>query len=81
MLLLERQAEQSEIGVLLPRLAAPTVGFYEVLLALLELVLVGDQSLDAVLEQALLVGEIEVHGQRPNIALATMLRWISFEPP
>ena len=58
----ERQAEQAEFGVLLPDGAAPAVRLGHVLLALLELVLVGDQPIDAVLQQALFVGEVEVHG-------------------
>ena len=57
----ERQAEQAEFGVLLPDGAAPAVWFGHVLLALLELVLIGDQPIDAVLQQTLFVGEIEVH--------------------
>ena len=57
----ERQAEQTEFGVLLPDGAAPAVGFGHVFLALLELVLIGDQPIDAVLQQSLFVGEIEVH--------------------
>ena len=85
----ERQAEQAELGILRPQLAAPALGLCRIGLALLEVVAVADQPVDAVLEQPLLVAQIEIHRssppgnalQSPRIALAMMLRWISFEPP
>ncbi len=60
-LLRERQSEQTEFGVLRPDRLAPAIGLGHVLLALLELVLIGDQPIDAVLEQPLVVAEIEIH--------------------
>ena len=60
-LLGERQAEQAEFGVLRPQRGAPAARLLEVVLALIERVAVGHQPIDAVLQQALFVGEGEVH--------------------
>ena len=60
-LFLERQTEQTKFGILLPGVAAPAVRLRLVFLALLELVLIGDQPVNTVLEQTLFVGQVEVH--------------------
>ena len=60
-LLGERQAEQAQLGVLRPQRGAPAVRLLVVVLALIERVAVGHQPIDAVLQQALFVGEGEVH--------------------
>jgi len=40
------------------------------------------KPLNIIPQEALLVGEIEIHdGQSPRICFAMMLRWISFDPP
>src|SRR6516164_102057 len=57
----ERQAEQAELGVSFPQRAAEAGRLLHVRLALLEIVAVGEQALDAVLEQPLLLAELEVH--------------------
>src|SRR5262249_25410002 len=57
----ERQAEQAEVGVLFPQRAAEAARLLHVRLALLEIVAVGEQALDAFLEQPLLLAELEVH--------------------
>ncbi len=49
-------------------------GSRQVFLALLEAVLISDETIDAVLQQALVVGEIEIHVYSPRIALAMILR-------
>src|SRR5439155_1004472 len=59
--LLERQPEQPELGVFGPQLPAKTFRRLHVGLARLELVMVRQQSLDAVLEQPLLLVQLEVH--------------------
>src|SRR6266702_128567 len=59
--LLERQPEQPELGVFGPQLAAKTFRRLHVGLARLELVMVRQQPLDAVLEQPLLLVQLEVH--------------------
>jgi hypothetical protein len=57
----EGQAEQSELGILRPDLAAPALGRLHEALALLEAVLVAEQPRHAVLEEALLFRQIEIH--------------------
>ena len=57
----ERQTEQAEVGVLRPHRGAPAARRFEVVLTLIERVAVGQQAVDAVLQQALFVGEGEVH--------------------
>ena len=57
----ERQPEQPEFGVLRPKRGAPAAWFFEVVLALIERVAIGHQPIDAVLQQALFIGECEVH--------------------
>ena len=61
MLFGERQAEQAELRVAAPQLAAPAVGLLHETLPRLEAVAIGQQPLDAVLEQALFVAECEIH--------------------
>ncbi len=51
---------QAELGVLRPGVVAPAAGFGLIFPALLEGVAVGDQAIDAVFEQALFFGEVEV---------------------
>ena len=61
-LLGERHAEQAELGVLPPQRGAVALRLLHVALALGEIAVgVGKQPLDAVLELALLVVEIEIH--------------------
>ena len=50
---------------------APAIGLRHVLLPLLELILIGDQPIDAVLQQTLFIGQIEVH-QRSLVAPSTV---------
>src|SRR5437867_1008915 len=57
----KRQPEQPELGVFGPQLPAKTFRRLHVGLARLELVMVRQQSLDAVLEQPLLLVQLEVH--------------------
>ena len=57
----ERQAEQALLRELAPDLAAPAVLFCGVLLALLEVIRVSQQPVDAVFQEALLLGEIKIH--------------------
>src|SRR6202022_317029 len=59
--LVERQAEQAEGGVVLPRRAAEAARLLHKSFALLEVVAVLERALDAVLEQPLLLAELEVH--------------------
>ena len=61
MLLGKRQAQQAEFGELRPHRPAPAAGFGHGGAALIEAVFVGDQTIDAILEQALIVIEIEIH--------------------
>ena len=78
----EGQAEQSHLGIARPQRAAVAAGLVAAGEALFEAAAFGQQPLQAVLQHALLVGEVEVHvGQSPSTVLARMLRWISFEPP
>ena len=60
-LLPERQAEQTKLGILRPELRAPAFRALAVALARFEVVAVRQQPLDTVLEQALLFAEVEVH--------------------
>ena len=57
----KRQAEQAHFGKLRPQGPAPAVGLGQVTLALVEGVLVGHQPVDAVAQQALLFGKVEIH--------------------
>ncbi len=64
-LLGEGHGQQPEVGILLPQGGAVALGLLHVAHALAELaVAVGEQPLDAVLQLALLVVEIEIHGLR-----------------
>src|SRR5262249_667594 len=56
----ERQAEQAEVGVLFPQRAAEAARLLHVRLALLEILPLRAQSLDAVLDQPLLLAELEI---------------------
>ena len=58
---LERQTKQAHFGDLIPHGGAVASGFKPVFLALLELVLVGDQAVHAVFQQALVFGKVEIH--------------------
>ena len=69
-LLGERHAEQPQVRVLLPQGGAVALGLLHVAHALVEIaVAVGQQPLDAVLQLALLVVEIEIHGSVSPSAL------------
>jgi len=65
----ERQTQQTQLGEGGPDIAAPSVRLRAETLARLEAVGVGDQSIHAVLEQALVVAEVEVHGRSPVVCL------------
>ncbi len=57
----ERQAEQALLGELAPDGLAPAALLLLVLLARIEIVGVGQQTVDAFLEKALLLGQIKIH--------------------
>ena len=76
----ERQPEQAEFGELRPQRRAPAVRLLQVALARLEAVVVRHQAGDAVGQQPLVVGEIEIHYSL-STAFVRMFFWISFVPP
>src|SRR3954466_3663400 len=57
----ERQPEQALLGELAPDGLAPAALLLLVLLARIEIVGVGQQTVDALLEKALLLGQIKIH--------------------
>src|SRR6185312_17392796 len=57
----ERQSKQAELCILLPQLAREAVGLPRIGLQCLEAILVGEQAIDAVLEQLLLVAQLKIH--------------------
>ncbi len=57
----EGKAEQALLGELAPDRFAPAALFLHVFLALLELVGIGEQPVDAIFEEPLLLGQIEIH--------------------
>src|SRR5439155_24519413 len=59
--LLKRQAQQALLGELAPDGLAPAALLLLVLLARIEIVGVGQQTVDALLEKALLLGQIKIH--------------------
>ena len=61
MLFLEGQAQQAELGELAPQLARKAVRLLRVFAPGLEVVVLAQQPLDAVLQQPLLVAELEIH--------------------
>ena len=65
MLLVERRPGQAELGVVPPHVAGKAVRLFHERLAGLEIVAVGQQTLDAVLEQPLLLAQPEVHLHPP----------------
>src|SRR6185312_12121135 len=60
-LLGKRQAQQALFGELAPDGLAPAALLLHVFLALLEIVGVGQETVDALLEKTLLLGQIEIH--------------------
>ena len=58
------QAQDAELGILRPQVARPAIGGLHVFLAVLEAVLRGQQLAQAVLQQPLVFGEIEIHFQQ-----------------
>ena len=68
----EGEAEEAELGHGRPERAAPAVGLGPTGLPGVEAVAVLDQAADAVLEQALVVVEIKVHGVSGVAAHATL---------
>src|SRR5205085_1508561 len=64
-LLREWQAKNAELGILPPHAAVEAVRLLQVVLALLEIVAIGKEPLDAFLEQPLLLGQLEVHWLQP----------------
>jgi autotransporter-associated beta strand protein len=74
------QAEHAHVGELLPdRIAGAVIGVDD-LLALFKTVLIGQESSDRFGHEPLFFAEFEIHDQRPRVALAIMLRWISLDP-
>ena len=57
----ERQAQQALLGELAPDGLAPAALLLLVLLARIEIVGVGQETVDAFLEKALLLGQIKIH--------------------
>ena len=57
----EGQAEQALLGELAPDGFAPATLLLHVFLPLLKLVRIGEQAVDAIFEEALLLGQIEIH--------------------
>src|SRR3954470_1444609 len=57
----ERQAQQALLGELAPDGLTPAAFFLLILLARVEIVGVGQQTVDAFLEKALLLGQIKIH--------------------
>src|SRR4029453_7842209 len=57
----ERQAQQALLGELAPDSLAPAALLLLVLLARFEIVGVGQETVDAFLEKALLLGQIKIH--------------------
>ena len=74
------KAEQTEFGVAGPHGLAPAAFAGEIGLAGFEAVVIREQTAHGVLEQALFVGEIEIH-QSLRTALVRMFFWISLVPP
>ena len=70
----ERQSEQAEFGITRPQRAAETARFLAVALARLERVVIGKQSLDAMLQKPLLVGQRKVHFTAPNFLVIASRR-------
>src|SRR6185312_16640091 len=60
-LLGKRQAQQALLGELAPDGLAPAALLLHVFLALFEFVGVGQETVDALLEKTLLLGQIEIH--------------------
>ena len=82
-LLVEGEPEQAELGVLLPQLAAPAEVGVEQLQAGVRVVALVEQAVHRVGEQALFLGQVEVHvcsRQNFRIALAMIVRCTSLEP-
>ncbi len=65
MLFGKRQAEQAKLGVLPPEVAAPAGRFLCVAFARVELIAVGKQPLDALLQQPLFVVQRKIHFTAP----------------
>ena len=61
MLFGEGQTKKPEFGVLLPHRAAPAAGLLRVTPARFERIVIGEQTLDAVLQKLLFFGQREVH--------------------
>src|SRR6202044_639037 len=78
----EGRAEQAHVGVVAPQGLAPPPRARLIALAGLEPVALPHQPRDIVAQLFLFGAELEIHlPQSPRIALAMMLRWISFDPP
>ena len=85
-LLAEGRAEQTELRELAPDVAVEALGTLKRLQARLEAEALADQPGNGIAEHRLLLAEGETHASdlprhRPRIALATMVFWISLEPP
>jgi hypothetical protein len=66
MLLREGQGEEAELRIGPPQVAAEALGPGAVAPAALEIVAVRHQAVDAVLEEALLLAQIEIHPLAPS---------------
>ena len=75
------QGEDAEIGKSFPRFAIETIGRFRQRTAVLEGVILGDETAQGVLQCELFFGVVEVHGQSPRIICEMMFFWISLEPP
>src|SRR5262249_42638155 len=76
------RAGDAHFGIVAPQGLAPPLRDCLIGLASLEPVAVLHQPRDIVAQELLFGAELEVHlCQSPSMALAMMLRWISFDPP
>ena len=66
MLFGKRQAQQAEIGILLPGDEAPAARLVRVALARLETVMIGEVAFAALFQELLLFGELKIHCLGPN---------------
>src|SRR5437867_1898678 len=73
------QTQQALLGELAPDGLAPAALLLLVLLARIEIVGVGQETVDAFLEKALLLGQIKIHFLFPESSLKSWsLRWTDF---
>ncbi len=80
MFLGEGQAQEPEFGVTPPHRPAVALGLGEITAPRGKAVMVGEQAVDAVAQQTLFFGQVEIH-HSPSTALVRMFFWISLVPP